>query len=88
MHVSKHMRSFHWLPVKSSINFKICVIFKTMLYGSPCMCMIIKLVPYTCAVNTRHSNLNNMILKTADSQQYQTESPEYFGHYRPGDCVL
>ena len=62
-HVSRRMRSLPWLPVKSRINFKLGVIFvNTKLYGIP-MYLHEYLVPYTCAVNTRRSNPDKMILK-------------------------
>ena len=67
--MSKHMKSLHWLPVKSRINFKIgVIIFKTTLHGLPTY-LHEYLAPYTCAVNTRRSNPDNMILKTIDYQR-------------------
>ena len=68
-HVSRHMRSLHCLPVKSSINFKHgVVIFKVILYGLP-MYLHEYLVPYTRTVNTRRSNPDKIILTTIDYQR-------------------
>ena len=46
-HVSKSMRSLHWLPVGSRTNFKISVIiFKTMLYDCLPLYLHEYFVPY------------------------------------------
>ena len=54
-HMSPHLRSLCWPPVKQRIKFKWCLlIFKVLklglsLYFSPYF------VPYTCKIETRHS---------------------------------
>ncbi len=54
--ITPHLKSLHWLPIASRIQFKICLItFKTLLLGQPTY-FVPLLVPYSCAVATRLSN--------------------------------
>ena len=54
-HMSPHLRSLHWLPVKQRITFKWCLlIFKTLKFGLPPY-FSPYFVPYTCKISTRRS---------------------------------
>ena len=65
-HISQHIKSLHWLPVKSRIEFKILVmVFKTIQSGHS-EYLNTKLVPYMCSLNTQRGNSNNKILQTVD----------------------
>ena len=54
-HMSPHLRSLYWLPVKQLIKFKWCLlIFKTLKLGLPPY-FGKYFVPYTCKISTRRS---------------------------------
>ena len=68
-HVSSHLRSLHWLPIRYRIDFKIGVlVFKTLHLGFP-KYLLDYLASYTCNANTRRSNPANKLLKTVDFQR-------------------
>ena len=77
-HMSPHLRSLHWLPVKQRIKFKWCLImFKVLKLGLPPY-FSPYFVPYTCKIATRRSapskNMLNRDIIPFNRNTYKSKS--------------
>ena len=53
-----YLIDLHWLPIKTRIEFKICLLaFKALKYGEP---------SYLTSLRTRRNTAQNMVLRTSD----------------------
>ena len=79
-HVSKAIKSLHWLFIQSRIKFKtLVIIYKNLQCGEPHH-LKEHLVPYTCPINTHRSNLDKQILRTTDYEQRIHSSFKQLSH--------
>ena len=61
-HITPVLKSLHWLPIKQRIRFKTAsIIFKFLHTGTPAY-FSPHLTRYSCSVNTRRSNFDNLYL--------------------------